>query len=189
LTAKNKSPERQQQNMINESPHYRSVLLFLFKFSVFLFLFCNQIKGDFPMINFKRMKNIFSMMLLLFFTSFIGCSNGNVKFGGKVTFEDGSPLTTGVVIFDNGVTMSSAPIRPDGTFTAGTSRENNGIPPGTYRVSIGGAIELLDNPENKFPAPSRPLIHSKLTNPETSGLTVTIDQSPQPYNIVVQPPE
>jgi hypothetical protein len=139
------------------------------------------------MTNLKRIKNIFSMMLLLCLAGFNGCGNGNVKFGGKVTFEDGSPLTAGVVIFDNGVTMSSAPIRPDGTFTAGTSRENDGIPPGIYRVSISGAVELLDNPEGIFPAPSRPLIHSKLTNPETSGLTVTIDKTPQPYKIIVEP--
>ncbi|MDR2704832.1 MAG: hypothetical protein LBC02_03545 [Planctomycetaceae bacterium] len=128
-------------------------------------------------------------MLLLCFTGFMGCSNGNVKFGGKVTFEDGSPLTTGMVIFDNGVITSRAPIQSDGTFVAGTSRENNGIPPGTYRVSISAAIELLDNPEGKFPAPSRPLIHQKFASPETSGLTVTIDKSPQPYNIIVEPPK
>jgi hypothetical protein len=135
------------------------------------------------------MKNIFSIMLLLFLMGFTGCSNDNVKFGGKVTFEDGSPLTTGVVIFDNGITMSSAPIQSDGTFTAGTSRENNGIPPGSYRISITGAIELLDNPEGKFPAPSRPLIHQKFTNPETSGLTVTIDKSSPQFNITVEPPQ
>ncbi|MDR2755213.1 MAG: hypothetical protein LBC20_05850 [Planctomycetaceae bacterium] len=145
------------------------------------------------MTNFFRCtKNIFpvkSVVLLLFLAGFSGCGNDNVQFGGKVTFEDGSPLTTGVVIFDNGVTMSSALIRPDGTFTAGTSRENDGIPPGTYRVSISGAVELLDNPKKIFPAPSRPLIHTKLTSPETSGLTVTIDKSPQPYNIIVEPPQ
>ncbi|MDR0611848.1 MAG: hypothetical protein LBG58_17205 [Planctomycetaceae bacterium] len=142
------------------------------------------------MTNFRSMKNVFLMMLLLLcLTSFNGCNNGNVKFGGKVTFEDGSPLTAGVVVFDNGVNMSTAPIRPDGTFTAGTSRENNGIPPGTYRVSISGVVELLDNPENLFPAPSRPLIHSKLTNPDTSGLSVIVDKSPQPYNILVEPPQ
>ncbi|MDR0705454.1 MAG: hypothetical protein LBF88_10770 [Planctomycetaceae bacterium] len=141
------------------------------------------------MTNFRYTKNIVLVMFFLFLTGFSSCGSGNVKFGGKITFEDGSPLTAGVIIFDNGVTMSSAIIQPDGTFTVGTTRENDGIPPGTYRVSITGAVEPLDNPEGIFPAPTRPLIHSKLTNPETSGLTVTIDQSPQPYNIVVQPPE
>jgi hypothetical protein len=138
------------------------------------------------------MKNVFLMVLVLFFMSFIsftGCGNDNAKLKGKVTFEDGTPLTAGVVMFDNGVITASAPIQSDGTFTAGTSRENDGIPPGTYRVSISGAIELLDNPKGIFPAPSRLLIHSKLTNPETSGLTVTIDKSPQPYNIIVESPQ
>jgi hypothetical protein len=45
------------------------------------------------MTNFKCRKNIFSLILLLFLMGFNGCGNGNMKFGGKVTFEDGSPLT------------------------------------------------------------------------------------------------
>ncbi|MDR1492424.1 MAG: hypothetical protein LBT05_06870 [Planctomycetaceae bacterium] len=122
------------------------------------------------------------------FFSFAGCG-GHTQLKGKIAFEDGSPLTTGMVIFDDGTTLARAPIQPDGTFIAGTEKENNGLPPGTYNVYITGAEEMLDNPEGKFPPPTRPLIHKKHTAAETSGLTVTIDKATKDFTITVESPE
>ncbi|MDR1959621.1 MAG: hypothetical protein LBQ54_11375 [Planctomycetaceae bacterium] len=134
------------------------------------------------------MKKFFLIASMILFSGFIGCGNGNTKITGKVTFEDGSPLTAGMVVFDNGVITSRAPIQPDGTFTVGTAREKDGIPPGDYRVCLAGAVEMLDNPQGIFPPPSRPLIDRKWTTPETSGLSFTVEKSSQTYNIVVTPP-
>jgi hypothetical protein len=117
-----------------------------------------------------------------------GCG-GHTQLKGKVVFEDGSPLTAGMVIFDDGATLARAPIQPDGTFIAGTEKENNGLPPGTYDVYITGAEEMLDNPEGKFPPPTKPLIHKKHTAAETSDLSVTIDKSTKDFTITVESPE
>jgi hypothetical protein len=140
------------------------------------------------MIGFKYSKKVFcAMFVLLFLAVFTGCGN-NTSLKGKVTFADGRPLTTGMVIFDNGAITSRAPINADGTYTVGTLKSNDGIPPGTYRVCISGAIELLDNPEEIYPPPSRELVHSKFTNPDTSELAVTVGKSAQKFDITVEPP-
>jgi hypothetical protein len=135
------------------------------------------------------MRRFFLIIFLLHFLLILGCGFGYPKLKGKVTFADGRPLRTGTVVFDNGVTTSRAQIQPDGTFIAGTMSERDGIPIGTYKVCIAGAVELLDNPDNQFPPPSRTLVHTKFTDAETSGLSITIDKSPEPYNIIVEPPE
>jgi len=127
----------------------------------------------------------FPLFFIIFFI--VGCGQPPLK--GNVTFEDGSPLTSGMVVFDNGASMSRAPIQSDGTFIVGTNKEKDGISPGTYRVYITGAIEMLDNPSGRFPAPSRPLIHSKYSSADTSGLSVTIDKSMSEWNITVEPPK
>jgi hypothetical protein len=131
---------------------------------------------------------MFMLLMFVLLTGFAGCS-GNTPLGGKVTFEDGTPLTAGIVIFDNGVNTSRAPIQADGTFKVGTVKNNDGIPPGIYRVSIANAIELLDNPQKIYPPPSRNLIHPKFANPDTSELTVTVGNSSQQLNITVEPPK
>ena len=116
----------------------------------------------------------------------VGCGQTPLK--GTVTFEDGQPLITGMVVFDDASSLSRAPIQPDGTFVVGTNKAKDGIPPGTYRVYISGAVEMLDNPEGRFPPPSRPLIHPKYTSAETSGLSITVDKSTKKWDITVEPP-
>ena len=96
---------------------------------------------------------------------------------GKVTFEDGSPVTHGSVIFVQGSHQSRGDIRPDGTYTVGTNAAKDGIPPGEYRVYIAGVME-----ERGMGADGLPnyvsLINEKYTQPETSGLTYTSGTSP-----------
>ncbi|MDR1385020.1 MAG: hypothetical protein LBJ67_14400 [Planctomycetaceae bacterium] len=128
------------------------------------------------------------LLTIAAFFSFAGCG-GHTQLKGKVVFEDGSPLTVGMMVFDDGTTLARAPIQPNGTFTAGTEKENNGLPPGTYKVYIIGAEETLDNPEGKFPPPTRPLIHKKHTAADTSELVVTVDTSTKDFTITVEPPE
>ena len=96
---------------------------------------------------------------------------------GKVTFEDGSPVTLGSVIFAKGSFQSRGDIRPDGTYSVGTNAAKDGIPPGEYRVYITGVMEArgmgADGMTNYVS-----LIDEKYTRPETSGLTYTAGTSP-----------
>ena len=85
---------------------------------------------------------IFSFMLLatLMLTA-IGC-NSKVPMGGKVTFSDNqSPLTVGQVSFRSDTVNAFGCLTSDGTYILGTNKEMDGIPKGTYRVTIEHAVE------------------------------------------------
>ena len=133
------------------------------------------------------MKNNIVLILSISLLFSVGCGQ-NVRVTGKVTFEDGSPLTKGVVIFNAGATESKAPIEEDGSYTVGTLKSNDGLPRGTYRVYITGAS--LFPGINAKGAPLGPVVHlvdTKFAAPETSGLTCEVKGS-MTHNITVTPP-
>ena len=83
--------------------------------------------------------------LLFFALLFVaGCGSGHVQLGGTVTFDDGTPLTTGAVIFATEAFMASGRIDSQGNFVIGSLGVRDGLPPGTYKVYISGATE--ENP-------------------------------------------
>ncbi|MDR1491483.1 MAG: hypothetical protein LBT05_01985 [Planctomycetaceae bacterium] len=132
-----------------------------------------------------KVKCCFVFLFACFCLSFIGCGD-NVGLRGKVTFSDThEPLTIGEIHFSTPTFLARAAIRPDGTYVAGSEKVGNGLPPGTYAVTIMYAEEAPpenQQPEigrNGLPKPIQPksLIHPKYKRKETSGLTVTVDQS------------
>lgn len=141
-----------------------------------------------------------SLTLLFCVLAVIGC-NGNVKVTGKVTFPDGTPLTTGQVVFENEKLSAMGKLSGDGTYTLGTQKEKDGIPQGKYRVAITGAVtyERVPTPAssttgaynpggNSAPLPaSISLIHRKYRSTETSGLEVEVKGS-MTYDISVEKP-
>lgn len=125
-------------------------------------------------------------MFLLICICFMGCSK-NVGLRGKVTFSDThEPLTVGEIHFSTPTFLARATIRPDGTYVVGSEEIANGLPPGTYAITIMYA-EI--QPETKTPQQvtgvndlpkqiqPRLLIHPKYKRKETSGLTVTVEKS------------
>ena len=117
----------------------------------------------------------------------VGCGK-NVRVDGKVTFEDGSPLSTGTVIFTSGASQFTAPIESDGSYRAGTTNPGDGLPSGTYQVHITGAAKPGQlSARGAMLAPPELLIDSKFTRPETSGLTVEV-KGRMTYDIPVTPP-
>ena len=88
----------------------------------------------------KNIKRFFVVLTLTgLLSTLIGCGS-NVEFGGKVTYsDDGSPLTTGTVVFKKGNLISKGSLKPDGTFVVGSMKENDGLVPGSYQVYITGA--------------------------------------------------
>jgi hypothetical protein len=139
------------------------------------------------------MKIKYCFVFLLAYSCFIGCGQ-NVGLRGKVTFSDThEPLPKGEIHFSTPTFLARATIHPDGTYLAGSEKVGNGLPPGTYTVTIMYAEE--SPPENQqpeigrngLPKPiqSKPLIHPKYKRKETSGLTVTVDKSSGVFNFEV----
>lgn len=132
------------------------------------------------------MRNICSSVFaLLFCLALSGCGN-RIQLQGKVTFsDDGSPLTRGMVLFDDGQLVARGPIGADGSYAVGVERENDGIPPGTYRVSIVDAAEEIPSGSDYVPPSYKKLIDDKYFLADTSELSVTVDASTKRFDIVV----
>jgi hypothetical protein len=122
------------------------------------------------------MLNRFILLSILLSLSFgLGCQP-NVRVGGKVTFDDGSPLTVGEVQFLSGVSMASGRINSDGSYTLTSQKLNDGIPPGQYEVVIVNAAEVPPSPTGNIEdtPPTILLIDEKFMSPSTSGLTCEV---------------
>jgi len=149
----------------------------------------------------KRFTRI--VFLLLFSVLLAGCKN-HVKTEGKVVFEDDqTPLTCGVVILQNDTFQAKGEIQQDGTFKVGSFNKNDGLPPGSYRVYLSGAVSepktetytevdpakmALRPPSVSRPNESVPLIDSKYNRADTSGITYDTKDGPI-LNITVQRPK
>lgn len=137
-----------------------------------------------------------AMIVCCLLLASIGCGK-NVAVKGKVVFPDGKPLDVGIVLFEGNGTVARGPLQSDGTFTLSMVKQRDGLPPGTYKVYISGAIRGEETGKNvKFdPDGSRPegreilLIDRKLMSPETSTLSFEVSKSmKQPIEIPVTYP-
>ncbi|MDR2115897.1 MAG: hypothetical protein LBP87_05910 [Planctomycetaceae bacterium] len=120
---------------------------------------------------FRFVKISFPLFLLLLIT---GCSN-HVKLSGKVTYSDGEPLKTGIIMFSKPDFLARANIRPDGTFDVGSLSSKDGLPPGKYKVFITGAIDAVSVIEkdsgNKNSSPN--------SNPKSNAKNAMGEQTPE----------
>ncbi len=80
-----------------------------------------------------------SSLLILLVLGLSGCGNGFIPVGGKIVFEDGSPLTEGAICFSTDTFMANARIQPDGTFQLSSLEKEDGLPVGHYSVTIYSA--------------------------------------------------
>ena len=111
----------------------------------------------------------FSLAACFFFVV-AGCSQ-NVPLGGKVVYsDDDSPLTVGEVCLETENFTARGALGSDGTYTIGSLKDTDGLPPGTYLVSIFGATRTEMGADG-MPI-SIPLIDRKFFRGATSGLTV-----------------
>ena len=117
------------------------------------------------------MRNILLLVLFALSAAILsGC--GQTKVTGKVTFSDGSPLTSGTVIFENDQHSYTATIKGDGTFNMGMLKDGEGIPPGAYRVAV-----MAIDPASENEGTPRLLTHAKYASSRTSELTYDIQKS------------
>ncbi|MDR1960151.1 MAG: hypothetical protein LBQ54_14090 [Planctomycetaceae bacterium] len=140
------------------------------------------------------MKRVFIIVTLFVSIACIGCSN-NVPFGGRITFEDnGEPLPEGTIGFVSGTNQARGDIDKDGKYTLGFEAEGNGLPKGEYKVYIQAVqVELQTGPDKNgdgdpdiIGRKETPLIAKKYANPDTSGLTVTVDGKTNVFDIKVE---
>jgi hypothetical protein len=87
-------------------------------------------------------KRYFCFLALFVSLCVWGCGNNQVSVSGNITFsDDGSPLTVGTVYFMSDSHLARGDINSNGTYNIGSLSQKDGLPPGTYRVYISGAVK------------------------------------------------
>ena len=103
--------------------------------------------------------------------STLGCADGRperVPVAGTVLI-DGKPLTCGsIMVIPDGERPAGGNIGPDGRFQLTSYELNDGVTPGTHRVTVQ-ATERISERETRWLTPK------KYGNPASSDLQVTID--------------
>ncbi|MDR1478844.1 MAG: hypothetical protein LBJ00_07875 [Planctomycetaceae bacterium] len=97
----------------------------------------------------------------------IGCGN-TINVNGKVTLDDGTPVTKGFINFNNGTYEARGVIQKDGTYQVETDASGRGLKKGNYKVYFSGTNDL-DQKLNPVP-----IIDSKYDSAETTDLTISI---------------
>jgi hypothetical protein len=127
-----------------------------------------------------RVRRSLRVVPLLLLLGAAGCSRYS-PVHGKVTLEDGTPVTNGMVVFESKdadkALSARGDIQPDGSYQLSTSKPGDGVPPGWYRVLIAPP------PQN----PDLPPVHvdyaSRYTAFDTSGLEFEVKSGSNDYPI------
>jgi hypothetical protein len=119
------------------------------------------------------------LVLLLVAASTHGCGEVKYPVKGKVQFTDGTPLTGGMVFFDEetGLNGGYGVVNPDGSFEITFDTPLDGLPKNSYRVSVRPQSRTTMTEEEKKNAPPLGGIPQKYLNSETSGIVVKIDRA------------
>ncbi|MDR0390661.1 MAG: hypothetical protein LBH59_02050 [Planctomycetaceae bacterium] len=117
------------------------------------------------------MKQFILLTVAVLCLTAIGCSN-TVQVNGKVTLEDGTPVTRGTINFNNGEYEARGNIKQDGTYQIATDASGHGLKSGDYKVFFA-ATENMDYDLNK----RLPVIDEKYNSAETTDLTITIKEN------------
>src|SRR5262245_16876871 len=136
----------------------------------------------------KGWRGLTGLALLTILVAAPGCGSGRARVHGRVTYEDGSPLTEGNVIGQMGEGTASVTVqgtvKSDGSFSWGTQREGDGAKPGKYRVAvIPRGLGDAEKAEGKLPA-----VDGKYANPATSGIEFEVKAGRNRLDIKVTRP-
>jgi hypothetical protein len=130
-------------------------------------------------------KKIIACVLIIIGFGLTGCS-GNHRLSGKVTFEDGTSATRGMVIFTTETFQANGEIQQDGTFVVGSEKVGDGIPKGTYKVYVTGIGKLIGEGMGGTPL-FVSTVHEKYMSASTSGLTCTVPAPGNKFDLVLEP--
>jgi hypothetical protein len=122
---------------------------------------------------------------------FLGCGGGRRetlgKVSGRVTLRS-APAYPSVVIFVNqqqGI-HTTAIVGEDGQYSVKLAR-GDGLPLGTYQVAVtpgpGKAPSFTPGPPIRVDSSKYPKIPKTYQDPKTSGLTLTVKEGDNPFNI------
>jgi hypothetical protein len=119
----------------------------------------------------------------------IGCGEQRYAVSGKVAFADGTPLDAGTVmgettLADGKKTMVQSSIGSDGSFSLGTEKPGDGVPPGKYKLLVAPRA-MSEMEERTMP----PFIDRKWERFESSGLELDVTASKTDFNITVTKPK
>jgi hypothetical protein len=119
----------------------------------------------------------------VFLVALAGCS-GKYPVRGTVTYDDGTPVNKGLVVFervDGGPPVTArGQIQPDGRYELSTDKPGDGVPPGKYKVLLN-PLDLSDVPDEQRVLP----FDLKFLKFETSGLEYEVKSGPNEYPITV----
>jgi hypothetical protein len=134
------------------------------------------------------MKTLTSITFLFVTLTIFGCGGGGTVITGSVKYTDGTPVTLGQVVFDNGVKSYFGQIRADGTYSSGGNKAVEGIPDGSYKIWLSGTID--GSAEGNDPDYSgRLTIAKKYISPATTDLTFEVKSGgTKVFDITVEKP-
>src|SRR5262245_58050508 len=135
--------------------------------------------------NHTARRRLPALTLLALLGGVTGCGSGRYSVSGRVLYQDGSPVTEGVVVGeseDAGTkVMARGSVQPDGTFRWGTERPGDGARPGKYRVVVvPRALGDAETANGMLPA-----VDPKFSNPKTSGIEFDVKETDNEFNITV----
>ena len=129
--------------------------------------------------NTMKIRNTFGCLCLFVCLFCFGCGGGGVQFTGKVTFDDGSPVSGGTVIFESGSLQYDGIIQADGSYSLRGATEGSGIPFGSYQIAV--VVPAEDD--------GKAVIATKYSSAATSGLTFEVKSAgPRTFDIKVERP-
>jgi len=137
---------------------------------------------------------LISLLVLLLCS---GCGE-NVPLRGKVLDEEGNPITVGMVNFVSDKGLSRAKIQSDGSYTAGTLKETDRLPPGKYKVYVTGAevgippkgpvrLDTMGQPMQQIGGVQK-LVATRYTTEADTPLSVEIPVKGNQYDVIVEKP-
>lgn len=148
---------------------------------------CSAREVEYSARSLKRLGLALALICQLFL---VGCGSGKpatYPVPGSIKFEDGSPVTFGIVEFFHPELELSArgKIQPDGTFRISTFEPGDGAVAGKHRVMI---IQLLmPGTLGGQQPPHQGHIDSSYANFETSQLEFTVDPNQENrYDVTVR---
>ena len=108
---------------------------------------------------------------------------------GAVTFQ-GQPVSEGMVSFHNpqkGVFLNFT-LKPDGTYVARTAQQE-GLPVGAYKVAVLPPLAdvPVGVPKEPLQVKEYPNIPPRYRKPDTSGLTLVVQQGENRFDIAMAP--
>jgi len=110
----------------------------------------------------------------------VGCGR-YAAVGGKVTLDDGTPVSSGTVVFestDEAKAISArGEIQTDGSYQLSTDRPGDGVLPGKYRVLVAPP------PPNPDLPPVKVVFDSRYSEFATSGLEFEVKSGSNDYPI------